>query len=309
MADLSLQEILLSNRRLLMEGALGECLKREYGIKLHDIVAMGSLIYDKQGRDALAALWKEYLEIAEAYQLPLLVTTPTRRANKERVKQAGFSEDLIKDHVHFLKETITSSKVPVFVGGLMGRKGDAYTGSGALSLEEARSFHDWQARLFEEAGADFLYAGIMPTLMEACGMAQAMSDTGLPYLISFTIQKDGKLIDHTTIHDAITFIDEHVNVKPLCYMTNCVHPDIVYQAIKQPWNQTTTVKTRFLGIQANTSALDYDQLDASEDLKTSDPITLACAMERLKEEGFRIFGGCCGTDQHHMEEIAKRIIS
>ena len=34
-----------------------------------------------------------------------------------------------------------------------------------------------------------------------------MAQTGVPYIISFTIQKDGRLIDGTTIHDAIAYID------------------------------------------------------------------------------------------------------
>lgn len=155
---------------------------------------------------------------------------------------------------------------------------------------------------------DVLYAGIMPAVSEACGMAQAMSDTGVPYIISFTIQRDGRLIDHTTIHDAIEMIDHLVERKPLCYMTNCVHPDIVYEALSQPWNQSEEVHTRFKGIQANTSSLDYSELDQSDELKSSDPITLAKSMQRLKDVfGFQIFGGCCGTDHRHMEEIAKKI--
>ena len=45
-----------------------------------------------------------------------------------------------------------------------------------------------------EADVDFLYAGIMPVLSEAAGMARAMSETGLPYIISFTVQQNGSFI-------------------------------------------------------------------------------------------------------------------
>ena len=86
---------------------------------------------------------------------------------------------------------------------------------------------------------------------EATGMARAMSDTGIPYIISFTIQKDGKLIDGHTIDYAIRFIDDNVSRKPVCYMTNCVHPCIVYEALAHNFNQTEVVRTRFIGIQAN----------------------------------------------------------
>jgi len=95
-------------------------------------------------------------------------------------------------------------------------------------------------------------------------------------------------------------------------MTNCVHPTIVSEALHMPYNQTSLVKERFKGIQANTSALTPEKLDNSSDLKTSDAISLATNIEKLKEDfNFKIFGGCCGTDDSHMREIAKmlRLIS
>ena len=196
----------------------------------------------------------------------------------------------------------------MYIGGLMGCRGDAYTGEDALSESEARAFHQWQANLFRKAKVDFLYAGIMPTLPEATGMAQAMSETGLPYIISFTIQKSGRLIDGTTISDAILSIDHSVDAKPICYMTNCVHPSIVYEALSQPFNKNSTVENRFLGIQANTSPLSYAELDHSPDLKCSEPIPFAEDMLKLRGiSKIKIFGGCCGTDNRHMEQIALRL--
>ena len=269
---------------------------------------MASLIYDPNGRFALKSLWQEYINIAKKYGLPFLATTPTRRANKERVEQADYNFSIVIDNVKFLRKIRQQSNLEMYVGGLMGCKGDAYTGENALSESDARAFHKWQADLFRAAEADFLYAGIMPTLPEATGMAQAMSDTGLPYIISFTIQKDGKLIDGTTISKAIATIDNSVDEKPICYMTNCVHPSIVYEALSQPFNQNNLVRNRFLGIQANTSPLSYSELDESLDLKCSDPIQFAEDMLKLRDiSNIKIFGGCCGTDNRHMEQVANRL--
>lgn len=293
---------------ILMEGALGERLKREYGLNFDNHVAMAKLIYDAKGRYALKSLWQEYIDIAQKYGLPFLATTPTRRANQERVEQEGCNSSIIIDNVKFLRKIQQESNIEMYVGGLMGCKGDAYTGEDALSESEARTFHKWQADLFCKAKVDFLYAGIMPALPEAMGMAQAMSQTGLPYIISFTIQKDGKLIDGTTISEAIAFIDNSADVKPICYMTNCVHPSIVYEALSQPFNQNPLVKNRFLGIQANTSPLSYAELDYSLELKYSEPIQFAEDMLKLRAiSNIKIFGGCCGTDNSHMEQIAQRL--
>lgn len=162
---------------ILMEGALGERLKREFDLDISGTVAMADLIYQQKGRMALKTLWNEYMDIAHRYQLPFLATTPTRRANKERVYMAGYNESIIADNVDFLRTIKETANVNMYIGGLMGCKGDAYTGEKALNQEEAIAFHSWQAILFKSVGVDFLYAGIMPVLSEAIGMAVAMSDT------------------------------------------------------------------------------------------------------------------------------------
>lgn len=308
--DMGFTECIRQKDKILMEGALGERLKREYHLTFDENIAMAKLIYEEKGALALKQLWMEYLDIAKKYNLPFLATTPTRRANKERVLKAGCDGSVIMDNVKFLQDIQKSAQeinTQMYVGGLMGCKGDAYTGEGALSETEAKEFHKWQADLFAKAGVDFLYAGIMPTLPEAAGMAAAMSDTGLPYMISFTIEKNGKLIDGTTISEAITYIDNTVSNIPVCYMTNCVHPRILYEALSQPFNCNETVYNRFWGIQANTSPLSYAELDGSVDLKCSEPEAFAEDMIRLREIGrIKIFGGCCGTDNRHMEQVARR---
>lgn len=293
---------------LLMEGALGERLKREYGLRFDEHVAMAQLMRAAEGRVALRALWLEYAQTAAQYGLPFMATTPTRRANRERVTRVHCGEALIRENVYFLRSVQQEVPIPMYVGGLMGCKGDAYTAEGALSNAAAAEFHAWQAEQFRAAGADFLFAGIMPNSSEAVGMATAMASTELPYIISFTIRRDGCLIDGTPIAEAIARIDNTVTRKPLCYMTNCVHPAIAAEALAQPINQTETVKTRFCGIQVNTSPLPYDQLDGATDLQCAEPNELAETVMRLHaQHPLKIFGGCCGTDQRHMAAIAARL--
>lgn len=305
---MSFRECIKTNRNILMEGALGERLKREYGLIVNDVIAMANLIYSEQGAGALEELWTEYIEIARKYHLPFIATTPTRRANYERILKSGYSEQIILDNVNFLKNIQKDSGIEMYVGGLMGCKGDAYTGIGALDEKEALDFHRWTVEKFQKADVDFLYAGIMPCLSEATGLAKAIDDTGIPYIISFTIQQDGKLIDGTTIADAIEYIDENTVNRPVCYMTNCVHPSILLRALAHPFNSSSVVKERFRGIQANTSPLSYEELDNSVDLKCSEPDEFAEEMMKLVNIGkFQIWGGCCGTDNRHMESVAQRL--
>ena len=152
----------------------------------------------------------------------------------------------------------------MYIGGMVGCRGDAYTGAGAIEdIGEAEAFHAFEAELFAAAGVDFLYAALQPCLPEAAGMARALARTGLPYIISFTLQRDGRLADGRFLSEAIDYIDGAVidaGRVPLCYMANCIHPDFAYEALRQPINQFDVVRERFCGIQANASAAGYDML-------------------------------------------------
>lgn len=297
-----------NNKSILMEGALGERLKREYHFSFDENVVMGNLVYSEKGRQALHQLWSEYAEIASTYNLPFLATTPTRRVNKESIQNSKFDSSIIQSNVEFLRYVQSQQTTEMYVGGLVGCHGDAYTGQGALDLKASELFHEWEVERFAEAGVDFLYAALFPNVEEAAGIALAIEKYKVPYIISFTIQRNGCLMDGTTISDAITYIDSMTEYSPTCYMTNCVHPDIVEEALSQPYNRNEVVYTRFLGIQANTSPLFYEELDGAEDLKTSEPTILAEKMIKLRENNpIKIYGGCCGTDGRHMKEIARRL--
>ena len=315
MSRWNLAEVFTKSSLLLMEGALGERLKREYHIAIDGTLAMAPLYGQKSAAAALGTLWREYAAAAAEFHLPLLLTTPTRRLNRERVQLSRVDGDtLAAGNAAMLSslaaELSDTCGIPVFCGALMGCRGDAYTGEGALDADAAYDFHAWAAERFARAGVQFLYAGIMPTLSETCGMARAMAQTGLPYLISFTIRRDGCLIDGTPIADAVAVIDDTVGNKPLCYMTNCVHPTILSSALSAPCNDTAQVRSRFLGIQANTSPLSYDQLDGAAELHTSEPEEMAEAVLALRQRhGLKLFGGCCGTDARHLRAMAQILVN
>lgn len=330
---------------ILIEGALGLRLRTEYGLEPDPLVANAGFVYQEKGRVALREIYGQYIAIAKRYELPIMLTTPTRRANRDRAEKSGWGKAVIHDNVRFLKEirdiyidsdirtdikldsrtdiksdhfegwheTRLSGRADgsgypdIFVGALMGCRGDAYRAAEVLSENEAYEFHSWQAELFEEE-ADFLYAGIMPALPEIIGMARAMGETGLPYIISFMIRDNGRLIDGTSIHEAILAVEQTVRSRPVTYMTNCVHPIHLEKALAQEFNQTELVRKHFQGIQANASLLSPEELDHCCGVVSSEPIELAREMEKLRDRyGLKIFGGCCGTNQYHMEEMAKRL--
>lgn len=302
-----------SSPLILTEGAIGLRLEHEYNIKPDKDVVYAGLIYDKHARRALARLYGQYLAIARDFSLPIMLMTNTRRANRERVERSPFGKAIMRDYTEFLYELVGGYDCEAYVGGMTGCRSDAYSGCEGLTEHEAYEFHIWQAEAFNDCKPDFMFAGIMPCLPEAAGMAKALQTLELPFIISFMINRQGNLLDGTSINDAISAIDGATAEKPLCYMTNCVHPDVLAQALSKPANRTALVRERFCGIQANAADADACRLDKCGEPVTTGAKELADRFAALHSEfPMKIYGGCCGTDDTHIRDIArnmKRIIS
>jgi homocysteine S-methyltransferase len=64
------------------------------------------------------------------------------------------------------------------------------------------------------------------------------------------------------------------------------------------------------GIRANASRNSHAELDAATELDACDPHELASEYASLvaRFPGITILGGCCGTDDRHVEQIARMCI-
>lgn len=306
------EKIFRESKIILTEGALIERLKAEFNVEIDSHINHAGLIYTNP--KILEILYRQYIDIGQKHNLPIMLMTPTRKVNFESIKKSKFQgKNIIADTCSFLnkiKESYEDYSQNVLLGGLLGCKGDAYSSKDALSIEESYKFHRSQAFQFKRENIDFLFAGIMPEVNEAVGMAQAMADTKVPYIISFMIRKDGCLIDGTSICDAINIIDKEVSPRPICFMTNCVHPANLRLALTNDKNKNRPQLTRFKGIQANASILSPEELNNCEILKQEDFNTMIDEIQILyKQFDLKIFGGCCGTNDIFIDELSRKMIS
>ncbi len=295
---------------MLIEGPFVERLKSEYRLELDSFINHAGEIY--KNPEILETLYKQYISVARKYDFPIMIMTPTRKVNFETLPKSKFSDkNLIADSCSFLnkiRNEYDSFSEKIFVGGLLGCRGDAYKFDEAMNISEAYNFHKIQVNEFKNQQIDFLFAGIMPTLNEAIGMALAMSTTELPYIISFMIRKDGCLLDGTSITQTMDIIDNYIDRKPLVYMTNCVHPLNLKLALSNKVNLDAYNLNRFVGIQANSSALSPEELNNCGILHQDNFDEMIDEMIFLRNTfKFKIFGGCCGTDEIFFENLAKRL--
>jgi homocysteine S-methyltransferase len=305
-------KFLESNPCILGEGAVIERLRRNADLELDPYLVNSAFIYQDKTRAALETICRQYLEIGRRYDLPLLMSTPTWRASRERIEAAGYGEfDVNGDNARFLAKLRSSYgryAQKAIICGLLSCRGDAYNPAEALAVDEAREFHGWQARKLAEAEIDVLLAATLPALSEATGLAMALAATGKPYLVSFVVRPAGTLLDGTPLKDAIAAIDAAASPKPLAYLINCTHVSFAKAALMHETNSCAQVKRRMVGLLANTAALSPEDLNDSATLVEEDPATFGQSVAALgKELDLKILGGCCGTDDRHIEALAKTI--
>jgi S-methylmethionine-dependent homocysteine/selenocysteine methylase len=191
----------------------------------------------------------------------------------------------------------------ILIGGMIGCRNDCYRPAEGLSTQDAYDFHSWQVKRLVDAEADFLIAETLPAVPEAVGIARAISRSGIPYMISFVINREGNILDGNTLEYAFNEIDTVCDPPPVGYMISCAYPSFIH-ADKQP----DSVVSRLIGYLANASSLDLSELDGASTLKVDDISDWGNRMIELNSRyGVKILGGCCGTDTRHLQYIVDNI--
>jgi homocysteine S-methyltransferase len=302
-------EFLDNSPFILGEGAVIERLRRRTDLELDPFLVNSAFIYDQAKRKALEEICRQYLDIGQQFDLPLLMSTPTWRAGRERIEAAGYSgTDVNGDNCRFLdgmRKSYGTYAAKVLLCGLMSCRGDAYNPAEALPAGEAEEFHGWQAARLAAAGVDCLLAATLPALSEAIGLAKAIASTGSPYMVSFVARPAGTLLDGTPLKDAIAAIDDTVSPRPAAYLINCTHASFARSALTHAANSSPLVRRRVIGLLANTAALSPEELNDSSSLVEEEPEAFGRSVAGLgRDLGLKILGGCCGTDDRHIRSLA-----
>lgn len=287
---------------ILTECAIAERLRRRTDIELHPLLFNTVLIYEEIGRQRLEEIYFSYLSIAQNANLPMLLCAPTWRVNQNTIEEANAPVGINRDAVAFMqnfrkRHGDDSSKV--VVGALLAPKNDCYLPQQALNRQAAYEYHAWQVAELACVDTEVLIAQTMPAVGEALGMAQRLAESGKAYIISFVINRYGRVLDGTPLVQAMDEIDQNVSLRPSGYMVNCVYPTFL-----QAQSQSSKFFQRLIGIQANSSSKDHDQLDGSDILLQDSLSDWGKYMLELHQQyGVKILGGCCGTNDKYLQYL------
>lgn len=309
-----LRDLIESGAPILADAAIETRIMFETELELEPHIQVAELLGHQDGRDALTELYSTYVDVAWAHGLPGIIGTPTFRASLRYVERAGRGgvetvRRLNAEAVALLDEVRDGGDhEPIFIAGVVGPYGDAYTPADCLSHRDGAAYHEAQVDALAEAGVDLLFAPTFPSVEEAHGVAVAMSRASVPYAVSFVLDGRGRLLDGTALHDAIDRIDDAVLPNPAYYGISCVHASAVQVALRELHAASPRAAARLREVKANGSALAPDELVALDHPVCDPPDVFAAAMHQIGTTfDVPILGGCCGTDARHLAALARRL--
>ena len=297
----------LDGRLFLTDGGLETSLIFLDGLALPHFAAF-PLLKTAEGRRALDDYFDAYVAVAARHGTGLVLESATWRANPDWGDLLGYDSAAIdavnRDAIAQLRSVQDRHRdagVTIVVSGCVGPRGDGYVVQDAMTAEEAADYHGPQVRSFAAAEAELVTAITMTSAAEGTGIVLAARDAGIPVVISFTVETDGRLPSGESLSAAIATTDEATGGYASYFMINCAHPTHFAATIEEP----DPAFRRITGIRANASRMSHAELDEAEELDDGDPADLAAryaALARVLPE-LTVMGGCCGTDARHVDAI------
>jgi S-methylmethionine-dependent homocysteine/selenocysteine methylase len=292
----------------LTDGGLETTLIFHDGLELPDFAAY-ALLRRPEGEAALRKYFRAYAAIAQRFGVGLILESATWRASRDWAERLGHTPAELADlnraavrQLEGIRAEFQTARAPMVISGCLGPRGDGYNPSSLMSVEAAEAYHAEQVRIFADSAADLVTAITLNYVEEAIGIARAARNAGMPVVISFTVETDGRLPTKDTLQAAIERVDTATAAYPAYYMINCAHPTHFERALdpKEAWIQ------RLRGLRANASRQSHAELNESPTLDPGDPVELGREYAALKQRlpRLNVMGGCCGTDHRHIEQIA-----
>jgi homocysteine S-methyltransferase len=300
----------LGDKMFLTDSGLETTLIFRDGVELPHMASI-TLHANAEGERRLRDYFVRHIEIARAHDAGFVLESASWRASPDWGARLGYSPgeltELNRKSIALLvalRNEFETLQSPMPISGNIGPRGDGYFPDQMMTGAEAQTYHAFQCDLFAATEADLISAFTITHSGEAIGIARAATAAGMPVVISFTTETDGKLPSGETMREAIEKTDEATSGAPAYYMINCAHPAHFAGALEkgESW-----VK-RLRGLRANSSMRSHAELDNSPDLDTGDPLDLGRRYAHLRGAlgtRFNIFGGCCGTDHRHVSAIAE----
>lgn len=280
----------------------------------HDLpkFAMYTLLDQPQALADLQGMYRRYLDTAAKHGFVALMGGLDYRASPDWGALLGYSRQALADTqlrcIDFLKDLAKPyvRQLPgILYAGITGPRGDAYSLNLSITADEAEDYHSIQMETLSKAGVDLVSAMTFNSIPEAVGLSRAAARHGLPLSMSFTLDSTCRLKSGPSLKEAIETVDaQAADARPSFYGINCSHP-VEFEPAIEPgeWFQ------RVRSLRPNAAKMDKMSLCQLGHLEEGDPRELGRLMGDLakRHSHIDIWGGCCGTWEAHLDEMARNV--
>jgi S-methylmethionine-dependent homocysteine/selenocysteine methylase len=295
----------------LTEGGSETEIMYKFGYELPHF-AMFKLLDNPSAVSELRGMYKRYLDVAAETGFVPLMGGLDYRASPDWGALLGYSEASLEEVqvrcIEFLRDVAKpyEGQVPdIKYVGVIGPRGDAYSLNKTITEDMAEDYHSAQLRNLSRLSVDLAWAATFNNVPEAVGISRAAAKAGIPICVSFTLSDNHHLRSGPSLQEAVEAVDEQAgDMKPDCYGINCSHPLEFEPALESgDWFQ------RVRNLRPNAALMDKVSLCKLGHLEEGDPIELGQQMGDLARRYPHIdmWGGCCGTWETHLREIAQNI--
>ena len=268
------------------------------------------LLQTPSGKESLKKYFRTYAQLARTHRSGLVLETATWRASRDWGDRLGYTADALAEAnlkcvelLQEIRDEYESTETPIVISGCIGPRGDGYVPTDLMSEAQAEDYHRTQIETFAGSAVDLVTAITMNYAAEAIGLARAAQKVALPVVISVTVETDGRLPTGQSLGEAIKQIDEATSAYPSYFMINCAHPTHFSGVVDGDDAWTSRIR----GLRANASVMSHAELNEAAELDAGDPEALGrdyAELKRQKLKFLNVFGGCCGTDDRHVHQMA-----
>ena len=301
----------LENRFYLTEGGVETEVMYKWGYELPEF-AMFTLLDNPEADEVIRNMYRRYFDVAAEHDTALLLNGHDYRASPDWGAKLGYSPEGLREIqqrvIRFLDELRTeyADRVSdVYIAACIGPRGDAYGSGGDITADQAEDYHSVQLRNLGGSGADMAVAATFNNIPEAIGVIRAANALGIPIGVSLTLTPESRLRSGPSLREAVETVDEATGGGAAWFGTNCSHPLEFEPALADagPWLE------RLRYVRPNAAKMDKIALCSLGHLEDGDPVELGRQMGEVAKRFPQadILGGCCGTDERHLAEIAKNV--
>ena len=297
-------------RLFLTEGGMETEIMYKWGHELPHF-AVFTLLDDPDAVEDMKGIWRRYLDVAARHGMVPLTQGVDYRASPDWGALLGFSPDGLAEMQHraidFLKDVVGeyAECIPeAYIVGSVGPRGDAYSLNRTITEGEAEDYHSVQLSTLKAAGADMAWAMTFNNVPEAVGVARAAAAVDIPLAVSLSLDSSSRLKSGPSLREAIEAIDDAAGDCIAFFSVNCSHPLEFEPALDGgEWEH------KIRCIRPNASKMEKIALCKLGHLEDGDPVELGQQIADVarRHPSMDIFGGCCGTDERHLDEIAKSV--